>query len=100
VTPQPPSGPRLTPSHLASHSEDGFIRPARLSDLAPETPIRALRDAAVCHAGPVTDVFPELGLVWIFDEQSRTRRIIETQEFTIVARMETDGTNPDPKEQL
>lgn len=100
MIPQPPPGPSLTPSHLVSHSEDGFIRPARISDLAPETQIRALRDSAVSHAGPVTEVFPELGLVWIFDEQSRTRRIIETQEFTIVARMETDCTKPDPKEQL
>ncbi|MDT0196500.1 hypothetical protein Q9R30_14145 [Arthrobacter sp. AB6] len=92
MTPQQPQGFSLTPSHLASHKKDGFIRPARLSDLTPGTQIRALQGATVCHTGPVTDLLPELGLVWIFDEQSRTRRIIETHEYTIIALLDTDGT--------
>jgi hypothetical protein len=98
MTRQQPPGFSLTPSHLAPHKKDGFIRPAKLSDLTPGTQIRALQDATVCHTGPVTDVLPELALVWIFDEQSRTRKIIETNEFTIIAQLETDHSTPDPKD--
>ncbi|MFP3578936.1 hypothetical protein [Arthrobacter sp. fls2-241-R2A-200] len=93
------SGLTLPPSALAAHREDGFVPPAKLSDLDPGTLIRALRDGAVCHAGPVTDISSEQGLLWIFDEQSRTRKIIETYEFTVVARLETDSTEG-PKEQI
>ncbi|MET4538553.1 hypothetical protein ABIE37_000308 [Arthrobacter bambusae] len=92
-------GPPLPPSALAVHRDDGYIQPAKLSDLDQGTLIRAIRDGAVCHAGPVTDISSEQGLLWIFDEQSRTRKIIETHEFTIVARLETDSTTEKPKEQ-
>lgn len=92
-------GPTLPPSALAVHRDDGFIPPAKLSDLDPGMLIRALRDGAVCHAGPVTDISSEQGLLWIFDEQSRTRKIIEPYEFTIVARLETDSTTEESKEQ-
>ena len=93
------SGPALSPSSLSVHSDEGFIRLANLSEVVPGTHIRALRDNAVCHAGPVTDILSAQGLLWIFDEQSRTRKIIETQEFTIMARLETDSTFTEPKEQ-
>lgn len=98
MTPKKSRGTSPALSHLAPHKKDGFVRPAQLTDLVPGTQIRALHDAAVRHAGPVTDILPELNLVWIFDEQSRTRKIIETQEFTIIARLETD-TIPAPKEE-
>ena len=99
MTPKHPRGGSLPSSDLAAHKEDGFIRPAQLSDLVPGTHIRALHDAWVRHSGPVTDVVPEQGLVWIFDEQSRTRKIIETDEFTIVARLATDSISTTRKEQ-
>ncbi|WP_314325159.1 hypothetical protein [Paenarthrobacter ilicis] len=92
-------GPPLPPSALTVHRDDGYIQPAKLSDLDPGMLVRALRDGAVCHAGPVTDISSEQSLLWIFDEQSRTRKIIETHEFTIVARLETDSTTEEPKEQ-
>ncbi|WOH20503.1 hypothetical protein IRJ34_09350 [Paenarthrobacter sp. GOM3] len=92
-------GPALPSSALAVHRVEGFIQPAKLADLDPGTLVRALRDGAVCHAGPVTDISSEQGLLWIFDEQSRTRKIIETHEFTIVARLETDTATEEPKEQ-
>lgn len=95
-----PGSTTLPSSALAVHRDDGFIQPAKLSDLDPGIHIRALRDGAVCHAGPVTDISSEQGLVWIFDEQSRTRKIIEAHEFTIVARLDTDSTIKEPKEQL
>lgn len=94
------SGPNFSPSALSVHKDEGFIRPAKLSELAPGIHIRALRGDAVSHAGPVTDILSAQGLLWIFDEQSRTRKIIETHEFTILARLETDSTTTEPKEQL
>lgn len=62
-------------------------------------PIRALRDGTVCHAGPITDISSEYGLLWIFDEVSRTRKIIESHDFTIVARIEPNSTTEEQKEQ-
>ena len=91
------SGPTLQPSALAAHRKAGFIQPAKLSDLIPGTQIRAIRDEIVCHAGPITDISTDHDLLWIFDEQSRTRKIIEPHEFTIVALLET-ATNNEPKD--
>lgn len=82
----------LSHAQLRDHQEEGFVRPARISDLLPGTEVRAIKATGLVHAGPVTDVLPGLELIWIFDEQSRTRKIIESREFTIVARMAAQDT--------
>lgn len=93
------SGPTLSPSSLAAHREDGFVRAARIAELEPGIHIRAVRGGVVAHAGPITEIPSAQDLPWIFDEQSRTRKIIETHDFTIVARAKNAVTVIQPKEQ-
>lgn len=99
MTPKEPAPSGFIPPHLVSHANDGFTVPARIFELEPGTRIRALQDDRLCHAGTITELLPEMSLLWIFDEQSRTRKIIESKEFTVVAKTAPRDTNPALKEQ-
>jgi len=99
MTSKKPATSGFIPPHLVPHANDGFTVPARIFELEPGTRIRAFRDDTLCHAGTITELLPEMSLLWIFDEQSRTRKIIETKEFTVVAKTAPSDTNAALKEQ-
>lgn len=73
----------LSMADLASYQAREMVEVRQISRISPGDDIEALREGTVCHSGRVTEVLPDMGLFWIFDEKSQQRKLIELAEFTV-----------------
>lgn len=90
------AGPRLVlgPLHtegserVALHTSKGVVaRTYSIDELVVGLRVEALVAGQVRHWGPVQEVFPARNLVWIFDFQSGSRRLLEVSEFDEIRQL-------------
>ncbi|MHA7220387.1 hypothetical protein ACX80L_16050 [Arthrobacter sp. MDT1-48-3] len=74
-----------SPQELAPWVSAGFTHVTETADISTDMKIVALRQGRVLHAGVVTDIAAALNVVWLLDEQSNTRKLIERDQFTLLA---------------
>lgn len=86
---------------LAGHLDEGFVHLSNPSEAALGCEVKAIHEGEVRYFGLVTDVHPDMPIIWIFDNHSLSRKLIEVDDFTLVVRS-THATclASDPKEQL
>jgi hypothetical protein len=53
-------------------------------ELAPGDAIEAFHKNSLVHRGPVTDIAPDRGLVWILDTLTGSHRVLDISELSIV----------------
>jgi hypothetical protein len=53
-------------------------------ELAPGDAIEAFYKNSLVHRGPVTDIAPGQGLLWILDTVTGSRRVLDISELSIV----------------
>jgi hypothetical protein len=53
-------------------------------ELAPGDAIEAFYRNTLVHRGPVTEIAPDLGLFWILDTLTGSRRVLDISEFSVV----------------
>ncbi|MHA7146744.1 hypothetical protein ACX80U_18710 [Arthrobacter sp. TmT3-37] len=80
-----PSGRNCSPQEIATWVSAGFTPITEFTELSTGTKIVALEQGKVLHAGIVTDVAAALKVVWLLDEQSNTRKLIERDQFILFA---------------
>lgn len=54
------------------------------NELAPGDAIEAFYKNTLVHRGPVTNVAPDLGLFWILDTLTGSRRVLDISELSVV----------------
>jgi hypothetical protein len=87
-------------SDLAKYHALGMVEVRHISRISPGDDVEALREGTVCHSGRVTEVLPEMGLFWIFDEKSQLRKLIELAEFTVFVHGNPECDLSTPEEQF
>lgn len=71
-------------SDRASYHAREMVEVRQISRISPGDNIEALSDGTIYHSGRVTEVLPDMGLFWIFDDKSQLRKLIELNEFTVL----------------
>jgi hypothetical protein len=77
-----------------------MVEVRHISRISPGDDIEALGEGTVCRSGRVTEVLPEMGLFWIFDEKSQLRKLIELAEFTVFVHGNPECDLSTPEEQF
>lgn len=54
-----------------------------VEQLQPGDEIEARRNQTVYHRGPVQELMPALGVVWILDSRTGTRKLLEVAEWNM-----------------
>lgn len=89
----------LSTSDLTSYHARGMTQVRHISRISPGDEIEALSDGMVYHSGRVTEVLPDMGLFWTFDDRSHLRKLIELDEFTVFVRENHPSDVPTLEEQ-
>lgn len=72
----------LTSKH-PTRVPDGATRVLKAADLVADDVVMAAKDGLVYHVGPVRETQSSMGILWIFDRMTTTRKIIEFKEFEV-----------------
>ncbi|GAA3698761.1 hypothetical protein GCM10023081_39580 [Arthrobacter ginkgonis] len=68
------------------------IRVFDVSQVDPGDLVEARRGGKMHHRGPAEEAVPALNVLWIFEQETGLRKLIEAGEYEIWARKRADAT--------